>query len=35
MADEVNPDDLEIAVELIAERRSAAPGEKLPGDISP
>ena len=35
MADEVNPDDLEIADELIAERRSAAPGEKLPDDMTP
>ena len=35
MADEINPDDLEIADELIAERRSAEPGEKLPDDMPP
>jgi hypothetical protein len=35
MVDDVNPDDLEIADELIAERRSAAPGEKLPDDMQP
>ncbi len=35
MVDDVNPDDLEIADELIAERRSASPGEKLPDDMSP
>lgn len=35
MADDINPDDLEIADELIAERRSAAPGEKLPDDMIP
>lgn len=34
MADDVNPDKLEIADELIAERRSAAPGE-LPDDMTP
>ncbi len=34
MADEVDPDKLEIADELIAERRSAAPGE-LPDDMNP
>ena len=33
-ADEVNPDDLEIADELIAERRSEAPGE-TPEDMTP
>lgn len=33
MADEVNPDDLEIADELIAERRSATPGQ-LPADMN-
>ncbi len=33
MVDDINPDDLEIADELIAERRSAAPGEKLPDDM--
>lgn len=32
MADDVNPDDLEIADELIAERRSALPGQ-LPDDM--
>lgn len=32
MADDVDPDKLEIADELIAERRSAAPGE-LPDDM--
>ena len=34
MSDEIDPDDLEIADELIAERRSAAPGE-LPDDMTP
>lgn len=34
MADEVNPDNLEIADELIAERRSALPGH-LPADMNP
>ena len=34
MAEDVNPDDLEIADELIAERRSASPGE-LPDDMEP
>lgn len=34
MADEVDPNDLEIADELIAERRSAAPGQ-LPDDMNP
>ena len=34
MADEPNPDDLEIADELIAERRSEAPGE-TPEDMTP
>lgn len=34
MADDVDPDKLEIADELIAERRSAAPGE-LPDDMNP
>ncbi len=33
-ADELNPDDLEIADELIAERRSEAPGE-TPEDMTP
>ena len=33
MADEPNPDDLEIADELIAERRAEAPGE-TPDDMS-
>ena len=33
MADDINPDDLEIADELIAERRSVEPGEKLPDDM--
>lgn len=33
MAEELDPDELEIADELIAERRSAAPGE-LPDDMS-
>lgn len=33
MADDVDPDKLEIADELIAERRSAAPGE-LPNDMN-
>lgn len=33
MADDVDPDKLEIADELIAERRSAAPGE-LPDDMN-
>jgi len=32
MAEDINPDDLEIADELIAERRSASPGE-LPDDM--
>jgi len=32
MAEDINPDDLDIADELIAERRSAAPGE-LPDDM--
>lgn len=32
MAEDINPDDLEIADELIAERRSAAPGD-LPHDM--
>jgi len=34
MAEEINPDELEIADELIAERRSASPGE-LPDDMNP
>ena len=34
MTEDINPDDLEIADELIAERRSAAPGE-LPDDMPP
>jgi len=34
MADEVNPDELEIADELIAERRAEAPGE-TPDDMTP
>jgi len=34
MADEVDPNKLEIADELIAERRSASPGE-LPDDMNP
>ena len=34
MAEEINPQELEIADELIAERRSAEPG-KLPDDMSP
>ena len=34
MADEPNPEDLEIADELIAERRSEAPGE-TPEDMTP
>ena len=34
MADEVDPSKLEIADELIAERRSASPGE-LPNDMRP
>lgn len=34
MAEDVDPSKLEIADELIAERRSAAPGE-LPGDMNP
>ena len=34
MADDVNPDELEIADELIAERRSALPGQ-LPDDMPP
>jgi len=34
MADEPNPDDLEIADELIAERRAEAPGE-TPEDMTP
>ncbi len=34
MAEEVDPNKLEIADELIAERRSAAPGE-LPDDMNP
>lgn len=34
MTEDINPDDLEIADELIAERRSAAPGE-LPEDMKP
>ncbi|MFK8075591.1 MAG: TRAP transporter large permease subunit [Granulosicoccus sp.] len=34
MAEEPNPDDLEIADELIAERRSEAPGE-TPEDMTP
>jgi len=33
MAEDVNPDELEIGDELIAERRSAAPGQ-LPDDMS-
>jgi len=33
MAEEINPDELEIADELIAERRSASPGE-LPDDMN-
>ena len=33
-ADEVNPDELEIADELIAERRAEAPGE-TPQDMTP
>ena len=33
-ADEVNPDDLEIADELIAERRAEAPGQ-TPDDMTP
>ena len=33
-ADEVNPDDLEIADELIAERRAEAPGQ-TPEDMTP
>jgi hypothetical protein len=35
MADDINPDDLEIADELIAERRSAEPDEKLADDMLP
>jgi len=34
MAEDINPADLEIADELIAERRSAAPGQ-LPDDMRP
>lgn len=34
MADEVDPDDLDITDELIAERRSGAPGE-TPDDMTP
>lgn len=34
MAEDINPGDLEIADELIAERRSASPGE-LPNDMNP
>ncbi len=34
MAEDINPGDLEIADELIAERRSASPGE-LPDDMNP
>ena len=34
MADEPNPEDLEIADELIAERRAEAPGE-TPEDMTP
>lgn len=34
MADDINPDELEIADELIAERRSGEPG-KLPDDMTP
>lgn len=34
MADEPNPEDLEIADELIAERRAEAPGE-TPDDMTP
>ncbi len=34
MAEEINPGELEIADELIAERRSASPGE-LPDDMNP
>jgi len=34
MAEEINPGELEIADELIAERRSAAPGQ-LPDDMPP
>ena len=34
MVEDVNPDDLEIADELIAERRSASPGQ-LPADMAP
>jgi len=34
MAEDVDPDKLEIADELIAERRSASPGE-LPDDMNP
>lgn len=34
MTEDINPDDLEVADELIAERRSTAPGE-LPGDMKP
>ena len=33
MAEEINPGELEIADELIAERRSASPGE-LPDDMN-
>jgi len=33
MAEDVDPNKLEIADELIAERRSAAPGQ-LPGDMN-
>lgn len=34
MTEDVNPNDLEIADELIAERRSASPGQ-LPDDMTP
>ena len=34
MTEDINPDDLEVADELIAERRSTAPGE-LPEDMQP
>jgi len=33
MAEDINPGELEIADELIAERRSASPGE-LPDDMN-
>ncbi len=34
MAEDINPDDLEIADEMIAERRSGSPGQ-LPDDMKP